>query len=442
MFVMQMILAHALPEAEYSAFMPATSIMTLLAMMATMGTPFTLVRVLRSADSGPNHECAMLRGALVLTIVGCIVTCAIYYAASGLLPDAPKWHVVRNLPGLMSAWFSLSALCIVGASYLQGVDDFFMAALVGARNGGVIPNCLAAIGVGAAAVSATLTLQRVMAIQVVFYLVALVCAAWAISRYRARSIAMSEGAVVGENACADVTLAQTRYTVGWYLAESWPNLLNQVMAVALIELDGFWVVCLADEAVVAHYAVVRNLRLLVTAPLLVASVALAPFVAELYGRGELRRLERMLRGAATALAAPSLVALLAILVAPRTVIDWTFGAAYADSAAALQIASLGCIIFVLSGSNGLTLTMTGRHRDLMVCSLASLGLYFLITPFMVGRYGVNGAAMAFAIQMAVQNIVVTLRVKQTVGIWTIPLTSWAASREEARRLWRQWRRKE
>jgi hypothetical protein len=36
---------------------------------------------------------------------------------------------------------------------------------------------------------------------------------------------------------------------------------------------------------------------------------------------------------------------------------------------------------------------------------------------------------------------VALRVKQTVGIATIPLTSWSAARDEAGRLWRQLKRR-
>ena len=78
--------------------------------------------------------------------------------------------------------------------------------------------------------------------------------------------------------------------------------------------------------------------------------------------------------------------------------------------------------------------MTGRHRDLMVCSLFSLGLYLVISPVLIAKYGVTGAAVAFAIQIIVQNVMVTARVKQTTGLWTTPLCSWRAAREEFRRL--------
>jgi O-antigen/teichoic acid export membrane protein len=88
----------------------------------------------------------------------------------------------------------------------------------------------------------------------------------------------------------------------------------------------------------------------------------------------------------------------------------------------------------------MTLTMTGRHRDLLCLSVASLLLYVVASPYLVDRFGVNGAAAAFTLQTIVLNVAVTLRAKQTVGIWTIPLTSWSAAREEASFLLRRFKR--
>jgi O-antigen/teichoic acid export membrane protein len=164
---------------------------------------------------------------------------------------------------------------------------------------------------------------------------------------------------------------------------------------------------------------------------------LPPFVAELYGRGDLARLERLVRSAATALAVPSLAALAVLLIAPATVIRVIYGDAFVEAAPALQILALGAIVFVLKGNSGMVLTMTGRHRDLLACSLSCLALYVVISPPLVGRYGVVGAALAFTIQTVALNLITGYRVKQAIGIWTIPLTSWSAAREEAKLLLRR-----
>jgi O-antigen/teichoic acid export membrane protein len=433
LFLMNVVLAHALRKNEYAAFLAAAAVIPFLSMLASVGVPYTVVRALRGQIAGSQDRTAILRGALIVTLIGCGVTAIGFVVATRAFPDEPKWQLLRNFPELLSAWFSLSALCILGAYFLQGLDDFRSAALIGARSGGVIPNIIALAATAAAAALGALTLALVISAQVAGFVAATAWAAIMIPPLL--SAAKSPEPGPAQSNVNSPTAAY--YSPGWYFVESWPNLINQLVAVALIEMDLFWVTCLAPEGVVADYGVVRSLRVLVPAPLLIASIALAPFVAELYGKGDIRRLERMLRGTATVIAAPSLVALAALLIAPELVIRWTFGNAFLDAATALRIACVGCIIFVISGSNGLVLTMTGRHRDLMACSLFSLGLYLAISPLMIARYGVAGAALAFTLQIAVQNIIVTLRVKQAVGVWTIPLLSPGVVLDEAVQLRRR-----
>jgi O-antigen/teichoic acid export membrane protein len=219
-------------------------------------------------------------------------------------------------------------------------------------------------------------------------------------------------------------------TVRWFFSESWPNLLNQLIAVALSEVDLFWIACWASENTVANYGAIRNLRLLVTAPLMVASIALPPFVAELYGKHDLKRLERLLRGSATLIAIPSIAGMLVLLLAPKLTLGLLYGGSFTEAAGALQLITIGSIVFVLSGSNSMTLTMTGRHRDLLVCSLSCLILYAVISIPLVRYYGVFGAALALAIQTIALNVAATIRVRQTIGLWTIPFASWSAARGE------------
>jgi O-antigen/teichoic acid export membrane protein len=121
-------------------------------------------------------------------------------------------------------------------------------------------------------------------------------------------------------------------------------------------------------------------------------------------------------------------------LAPRLTLQVIYGSSYLGAATALQLVAVGSIIYVLSGSNAKTLTMTGRHRDLLACSLASLALYAAVSPTLVMRWGVTGAAAAFALQTAFMNVVVTLRVRQIIGVWTLPLASWSAAKEELTRL--------
>jgi O-antigen/teichoic acid export membrane protein len=437
MFAANVVLARTLLKEDYSAFLAVTSLVPFLSMLATLGNPYIVVRALRGhwttpESAGPDRW-TILRGALQLTFFGTVAVSAVMLATAPLLPEDAKWVILRQFPLLLCIWFGLSAGCQVCASYLQGIDDFRMAAIVGARNGGVVANFVTAVGVGAAAWIGWLSLQWIIQLQVIGNLAAAACAAIVVpatSRWSSSELLKTRPSDAGSS-----PIASSLFGPRWYLLEGWPNLINQLIAVALIELDLFWVTCLAPADTVADYGVVRNLRVLVTAPLLVATIALAPFVAELYGKGELRRLERVLRGTATLLAIPSLAALGILLAFPREAIAWTFGADFVEAANALRIASIGCIIFVISGNNGLTLTMTGRHRALMICSLVSLGLYLAISPYLISHFGVTGAATAFSAQVVFQNVIVTLWVRKATGIWTVPLFSPSEVFREACQLW-------
>ncbi|MCC6494485.1 MAG: lipopolysaccharide biosynthesis protein [Pirellulales bacterium] len=432
LFVLNALLARTLDKPEYAAFLAASSLVPFLAMLATLGVPYTLVRALRADLRDSSRRFHVFWGALKLTLVGGVVTAVCLVASRGLFPAAEKWSLLRDWTWLVAAWAAQSAMCVVCANFLQGVDDFKMAALIGARSGGLAPNLLTLAIVAAAAAAGALTLPLLMTSQVASFAVTMVLAAAVIAlACRPMDAAPAPG---GQRRSPP---ASPDFSARWYFRESWPNLINQLIGVALVEMDLFWVACLAPENVVAEYGVVRNLRLLVTAPLLIGSVSLAPFVAELHSQGDMARLERMLRGTATLFALPSLAALAVLLAAPQAVIAVTFGPAFTHAATALAIISLGCIIFVITGNNGLALTMTGRHRDLMVCSLISLGLYLAISPPLVARYGVDGAAVAFAAQTVAANVLATLRVKQKLGVWTVPYGSRAALRSE----WDQLRRR-
>jgi O-antigen/teichoic acid export membrane protein len=425
LFLLNVLLFRTLPTRDYSAFLAAASVIPFLAMLATLGVPFPLIRALRGKAPQAAVKRAALRGGLTLTLLGCLAAAVGYYGAASLLPAEGKWRVLRDFPALVIAWFSLSALGIVCANYLQAEDDFRGAALVGARSGGLIPNCLTLAAAATAAFAGFLSLGSLLTIQALFFLAALGVAARLINRTFTSPAAHAEPGAPPR--AAEVGAA---YSPRWYLAEGWPDLINQLIAVALVEGDLLWIAWLADEQTVAHYGAIRNLRLLVTAPLLVAAIALPPFVAELYAKGDGARLERLLRTSATALSAPSLAALAVLLAAPEFVIRLVFGAELVGAAPALRMIAAGAIVFVLTGNTAVALTMTGRHRDLMVVSVASLVLYCAMSPPLVARYGVWGAAAAFTLQIALQRIALTLWVKRVVGVWTIPLCSWKAMKAE------------
>jgi O-antigen/teichoic acid export membrane protein len=170
------------------------------------------------------------------------------------------------------------------------------------------------------------------------------------------------------------------------------------------------------------------------------NVVLAPFVAELSSSQQTKRLERVLRGAATLVGLPSLVALLLMLLIPGLVIDWTYGESFRGAALPLSILAFGQFVFVASGANAMTLTMTGHQRVLMASSMLTLTIYCLVAPWAISQGGIVGGAAVGSILLATQNILVTILVKSRIGIWTTVSTSPAAVKDAWRGIVRSRRR--
>jgi hypothetical protein len=53
---------------------------------------------------------------------------------------------------------------------------------------------------------------------------------------------------------------------------------------------------------------------------------------------------------------------------------------------------------------------------------------------LIRYHGVLGAAIALAVETIVLNVAATIRVRQTIGLWTIPLVSISAAVSELRLL--------
>jgi O-antigen/teichoic acid export membrane protein len=131
LFLLNVILARSIPKADYAAYLSAYAVVPFLAVLATLGVPFALMRSVRGDASHPTAKAASLRGALSLTIIGSILSGILCYAASAVAPVDAKWVVLRHYPSWMAAWVAASALCMVTAIFLQAEEDFRTAALIG-----------------------------------------------------------------------------------------------------------------------------------------------------------------------------------------------------------------------------------------------------------------------------------------------------------------------
>ncbi|RLB38676.1 MAG: hypothetical protein DRH12_12525 [Deltaproteobacteria bacterium] len=149
--------------------------------------------------------------------------------------------------------------------------------------------------------------------------------------------------------------------------------------------------------------------------LLSVNMPLAPAVAQLYSKGEMKRLQGLVtRCARAALAASVPVAAMLIVFANR-VLSF-FGKDFVAGNMALGILVLGQAVNVGAGSVGVLLNMTGYEWDTAKGVGIASAVNFILNLYLIPLFHIEGAAIANAVSMIVWNVLMAKWVYQRLGI--------------------------
>lgn len=197
------------------------------------------------------------------------------------------------------------------------------------------------------------------------------------------------------------------------------------LGVALLALALPWISTLAlafrgDEAEVGVFAIAYRTATLTTFVLLAVNAAAGPRFAAQVTRGDRVGLARTARRTAVAAASFALPLILCAWIFPGRIMA-LFGAEFAQSGRVLAILATGQLVNMLTGSVGALLLMSGHERslraNLLVAALVSVGLHAWLVP----ARGVEGAAIASALSLALLNILSLISVRRRLAIDVLPL---------------------
>ncbi len=205
---------------------------------------------------------------------------------------------------------------------------------------------------------------------------------------------------------------------GQILSESFKVFAAQMSIFGIVELETIYIGRYCTDAEIGAWGAIRRLISFVSAPLLLINAAIPSFIAELYSRNDLRRMEKLLG----VLRRHQHRLLFRFLI---TIFPWwpnssTFRPQVLDWMGLSSAIGRIHIIFVVSGSAGLTLRMT-NHQGWATASTMSLAVLYVITaPWVVQQYGIWGAAVLASINIICRNLIATLLVRGALGIWCVP----------------------
>jgi O-antigen/teichoic acid export membrane protein len=199
---------------------------------------------------------------------------------------------------------------------------------------------------------------------------------------------------------------------------SWPFWVTSIALMLLAQVDLWVLAAFRNQEEVAVYAAAGRLVLVVSAPMVILNVVLAPTVAALHAKNERQRLERVLRIAGTIAGIPAMLIMVVIVAAPEYWMRLLYGSSYENGASVLLLLSLGNALGLWFGPSGSALLMT-EHQKLLMGVVLATGTVMIFGDLLVVRhYGAVGIAAVTAASLILQHAVLWLIVRAKLRIRT------------------------
>ena len=236
----------------------------------------------------------------------------------------------------------------------------------------------------------------------------------------------TEGSVVGSVAGAGSGSGSADAAYGWgaMFATGWPMLLSSAMFLVMSWTDTLLVGHFLEEDQVGIYRVAFRMAAVVTLVQAAVNSYAAPLFAARHASGDRAGLRAALRQTTLLNVAFSVPAFGVLVAVPAWWMGW-FGEAFEAGATCLVWLAAGQVVNALCGPVMYLLNMTGHERPaqriVWVAALGNLGLNLWAIP----RFGIEGAAVATALSMALWNVAAAVAVKRLLGlsVWDALRTS-------------------
>jgi O-antigen/teichoic acid export membrane protein len=424
-------------DLERNAYVLALSIISLGAVVGSLGLPKTVVRLIAEnmGVDRPDRTRRVIRTVLGLGVLGTLGISFAYLLIGDFVGNLLNSPVLVALTGLMAGWIAIAVVQEITAEAFRGFHDIRLATLLGGlatggKSGGLI---MRVVLLGLLALlwlrSGQTSLPTVMLVCIGSGSVSAVLSLWLLYG-KVSSLDPSAG-TQGED--------EEPVSAKEVLDDAIPFLVIALTSFVLLSAD-VWILGYFDEDV-AVYGMASRLVTFVAMPLLVVNLVLPPIVAEMYARGQRGRLERTLRTFSTLAGFPSLLILIVFMLLGGPILGLVYGErlfppgslAIHQGAIVLVVLSAAKLTAVWSGSCGLVLQFTGHQTSMLRVSLLTSPLFFVIAILVTQRYGPVGVACAATATTALQNVIMVLLAKKKTGMWTQVMFSLAPFRKAVSR---------
>jgi O-antigen/teichoic acid export membrane protein len=408
------VLARLLTKQEFGVYFLAFSIISLGAVIGSLGLPKTVLRfVAENMTLGqPGRAQRAIYTALGLGALGALCISLAYLFIVGDLVSRYLFHssALVAIIGLTAGWMAISAMQEIIAETFRGFHDIRMATLFG--------------GLATGGKSAGL-IMRVMLLACLALLLATV------GHTDLRTVMLAS---VGAGAASSLLAAlflhkrisslgtqgmENPISAGDELRDAFPILIISLTSFILLSAADIWILAIfRSDAEVAVYGAAARLVALIAMPLLLTNLVLPPIIAEMYAQGRTAKLESTLRSFSTLSGVPSLLVLVVFMLLGGPILGVVYGSGYQSAAMVLVLLSAGKLAAVWAGSCGAVLQFTGHQRSMLRVNLLTSPLFVIGALLVVRDYGPIGIASMTAAITVLQNAALVLVAKRKTGMWT------------------------
>lgn len=151
------------------------------------------------------------------------------------------------------------------------------------------------------------------------------------------------------------------------------------------------------------------------------NTVIAPKFAALYQEGKVQELQQIASKTMVLLVIVASPIAFIMVIFPEFIMSF-FGDQFIEGANILMVLVFGQFIYVITGSVGYLLTMSGHERVMRNIMIACSGLIILLNIVLIPHFGALGAAIATATTLVFQNTFVAIAVWKIVGVVAIPFS--------------------
>ena len=400
-FITKLIVIRNTTQSEYGMYSLGLVLLTILVTVSLMGLQEGSTRFIAyhrgKSDAEPDK---VIKGIVYSAFQMVLLSSAALVLIGFFLSNSIASHIF-HMPEFSTVlrWFLISLPFVVITTMVAAVFRGF---------GRVEPNIYFEIGVRQGSFIVFLTASVIVGgglLGIVYaYVAAAVLACVGITLYFVRSFPV--GNLEGR------TTGLRRELLGFSLPLLSVTVLNMVMQWTDTIMLGYF----KTSDVVAVYNAALPLARLIPIALSSSTLIFVPIMSELFSGGlakETKRTYQIVTKWGFSLAIPLFSM---FFVFPVTVLQFFFGTSYGEAALPLQVLSCAFMVHTITGLNGLTLTVMGNTRFVMVMSLMGAGSNVALNYVLIPPFGTAGAALAFLCSVILVNVVGSVKLHEMSGI--------------------------